>query len=162
MGRRMLQESPGRMTQHQRLIRLSGLGMVVLLGIAEGCGATDPWNRQAISGVITFDGRPIDDGAVLLEPLANDGSGLTAGATIRRGTFAIARDRGLSPGAYRVRVYSSSGVQAPPGKGQSDRTRRPMVEHLPAIYNSKSELRMDVVAGGPNRLQLDLHGEGGG
>jgi hypothetical protein len=162
MGMRMLQKPPCRKTQHQHRIRLSVLGMVVLLSITEGCGASDPWNRQAISGVVSFDGRPIDDGAIFLEPLANSGSGLTAGAIIRRGTFAIARDRGLSPGAYRVRVYSSSGVQAAPGEGQSDRTRRPMVERLPEIYNSKSGLRMDVIAGGPNRLQLDLHGEGGG
>jgi hypothetical protein len=78
-----------------------------------------------------------------------------------RGSFAIARAQGPPPGSYRVRVYSSSGRQAPPDKGQSERTRRPMVERLPDIYNTNSELQMEVVDGRSNRLQLHLHGEGG-
>jgi hypothetical protein len=141
---------------------LVGLGLVVTAGTSAGCGDRDPRNRQAVSGFLRLDGHPIDDGAILLEPLAEDGSGLAAGGTIRHGSFAIARDRGPSPGLYRVRIYSGAGVQAPPGEGQSERTRRSMVERLPEIYNTNSELRMDVVAGGPNRLQLDLHGAGGG
>ena len=68
------------------------------------------------------------------------------GATIRRGTFAIARDQGPIPGSYRVRIYASSGVQAPPGKGQTERTRRPMVERLPDIYNFEDRAATDVTA----------------
>ena len=157
----MIREVSSRMPHHPHPIRLSDLGMVLLLGLTGGCGAGDPWNRQAISGVVTLDGRALDEGAILLEPLASDGPGLAVGATIRRGSFAIARAQGPPPGSYRVRVYSSSGRQAPPDKGQTERTRRPMVECLPDIYNTKSELQMDVVADGPNRLQLHLHGAGG-
>jgi hypothetical protein len=110
---------------------------------------------------VTLDGHALDEGAILLEPLASDGPGLAVGATIRRGSFAISRAQGPPPGSYRVRVYSSSGKQAPPDKWQSERTRRPMVERLPDIYNTKSELQMEVVAGRPNRLLLHLDCEGG-
>jgi hypothetical protein len=134
--------------------------MILAVGIAGACSPDDTWNRQAISGDVILDGVALDEGVILLEPLRQDGWGMVVGATIRRGAFAIARAQGPAPGSYRVRVYSSSGRQAPPEKGQSERTRRPMVERLPQIYNAKSELRMDVVAGGRNHLRLDLHGDG--
>jgi hypothetical protein len=139
----------------------SGLALVLVAATLAGCSGRDPWNRQAVSGFIRVDGQPIGDGAILLEPMAGDRSGLAAGGTIRRGAFRIERDRGPSPGSYRVRIYSSSGVQSPPGKGQTDRTRRPMVERLPETYNTKSTLRLEIVAGGANRLELDLDGKGG-
>jgi hypothetical protein len=84
---------------------------------------------------------------------------MAVGALIQHGSFAIDRDRGPTPGWYRVRIYSNSGVQAPPGKGQSQSSRRPMVERLPAVYNARSELEVSVTANGPNQFQFDLHGE---
>lgn len=156
----MTQESSDETPRRPHPGRILRLGMILSLGLAGGCGAREPLNRQAISGVISVDGRALDDGAILLEPLATDGSGLAVGATIRRGSFAIAQDQGPPPGPYRVRIYSSSGFQDPPGQGQSEQTRRPMVERLPEIYNKNSELRMDVVDGGPNRLRLELSGDG--
>jgi hypothetical protein len=157
----MIQEQSGWTSRQPRPTRLSRLAVVLCLGIAGGCGSRDPWNRQAVSGVVTLDGHALDEGAILLEPLAKSGWGMAVGATIWRGSFAIRRDQGPPPGAYRVRVYSSSSMQAPPGKEQTEHTRRPMVERLAEIYNTRSELRIDVVAGGSNRLQLNLRGDGG-
>ena len=135
--------------------------VMMLIGcIAEGCGSKDGLDRKAISGVVTLDGQPLGDGAILLEPETNQG--VTAvGATIRRGAFAIAQDQGPVPGPYWVRIYASSGAQAPPGKGQTDRTRRPMVERLPDVYNARTELRADVTSRGPNRFRFDLHPQRG-
>jgi hypothetical protein len=130
--------------------------LLVGLGLAAGCGSSDGLDRQAISGMVTLDGQPLSDGAILLEPSTQD-SGTAVGATIRRGAFAIARDQGPVPGTYRVRIYAGSGVQAPPGKGQTDNTRRPMVERIPAVYNTRSELRAEVTTRGANRFRFDLH-----
>jgi hypothetical protein len=133
--------------------------LLPLLGLAAGCGSNDGLDRRAVSGVVTLDGRPLGDGAILLEPTP-PATGPAVGATIRRGAFAIARGEGPRPGSYRVRIYASSGVQAPPGKGQTDRTRRPMVERLPAVYNTRSELRMEVTPRGANRFRFELHADG--
>ena len=35
--------------------------------------------------------------------------------------------------------------------------RRPMAERLPAIYNTNSELTVDVTAEGSNRFRFELH-----
>ncbi len=139
--------------------RIRGLGFVLLAYLASGCGSRDGLDRQAISGIVNLDGQPVSDGAILLEPATNQ-QGTAVGTTIRRGTFAIPRDQGPVPGLYQVRIYASSGVQAPPGKGQTDRTRRPMVERLPAAYNTRSELRANVTAHAANQFRFDLNSGG--
>jgi hypothetical protein len=124
-----------------------------------GCGADDGLGRRAISGTVTVDGQPLGGGAILFEP-ATAGSGMQVGGIIRRGVFAIARDQGPAPGHYRVRIYASSGTQAPPAKGRSERTPRPMVERLPPVYNTRSELRAEVTARGANRFRFELSNSG--
>ena len=132
--------------------------MILLLIVTVGCGSSDGLDRQAISGIVTLDGQPLNDGAIHLEPATNQ-SGTAVGATIRRGAFAIAREQGPVPGSYRVRIYATSGVQPPPVKGQTEHTRRPMVERLPDIYNVRTELRADVTARGANRFRFELHSD---
>ncbi len=137
-------------------VRRIGVGPL-LLALAAGCGSGDGPNRQAISGIVTLDGRPLEGGAILLEPTSfESGTGTTVGATIRRGEFQVPRDQGPIPGRYLVRIYASSGVQAPPREGQTDKTRRPMVERLPDVYNTRSELHAEVSARGPNRFRFEL------
>jgi hypothetical protein len=130
--------------------------IILLLLLAVGCGPSDGLDRQPISGTVTLNGQPLVEGAILLEPATN--ASMTAvGATIRRGAFTIARELGPMPGRYRVRIYSRSETQAAPAKGQTERTRRPMVERLPDVYNSRTELHADVTAGGANRFRFELH-----
>jgi hypothetical protein len=144
--------SRGRFDDARRL----GVGLL-LLGWAAGCGSGDGLDRHAISGIVTLDGRPLEGGAILLEPTSfESGRGTAVGATIRRGEFTVPRDQGPIPGRYRVRIYASSDVQAPPRKGQTDKTRRPMVERLPDVYNTQSELHAEVKARGPNRYRFEL------
>jgi hypothetical protein len=122
---------------------------------AAGCGASDGLDRQAISGTVTWEGQPLESGAILLEPATSE-SGTPVGSTIRRGKFAVARNQGPVPGLYIVRIYASSGIQASPTKGQSEGTPRPMVEWLPAAYNAQTELRVTVVARSANHFRFDL------
>lgn len=128
--------------------------MLVLVALF-GCGSSDGLNRQAISGTVTLDGEPLTSGAILFEPASNE-SGTAVGATIRQGSFAVSRVEGPVPGSYRVRVYASTRKQAPPAKGQTDRTPRPMVERLPPHYNARSELRAEVVADRVNKYRFVL------
>ncbi len=133
--------------------------MVLLLVASFGCGSSDGLNRQAISGSVTLDGQPISLGAILFEPATQE-SGTAVGATIRHGDFAISTREGPVPGSYRVRVYSSSGIQAPPATGQTDRTPRPMVERVPARYNNRTELLERVHGRHVNRYRFDLNSSG--
>jgi hypothetical protein len=125
------------------------------LWLAVGCSPADGLNRQAMSGTVTVDGQPLASGAILFEP-QTERSGTAVGATIRHGRFVISRDQGAVPGTYRVRVYASSGKQALPTKGQTERTPRPMVERLPARYNAQTELRAEVIVRRDNKYVFDL------
>jgi hypothetical protein len=131
-------------------------GLLLFLAAFLGCGSTDGLDRQAISGVVTLDGLPIMSGAILFEP-ATDRSGTAVGATVRKGEFTISKHEGPVPGRYRVRVYASSEIQAPPTKGQTDRTPRPMVERLPARYNTQTVLGADVVVRRVNHFRFELN-----
>jgi hypothetical protein len=133
-----------------------GPGMTLFLSLTVGCGSSDGLSRRAISGTVTLDGQPITSGSILFEP-ATEESGTAVGARILRGTFTIAKYQGPVPGSYRVRVYASSEIQAPPAEGQTDRTPRPMVERLPARYNTRTELRARVGAGHLNHYRFDLN-----
>ena len=129
--------------------------ILFLIWTFAGCSASDGLNRQAISGTVTCDGHPLANGAILFEPATNE-SGTAVGSTIRQGNFAVSRNQGPVPGLYRVRIYASSGTQAPPAKGQTDRSPRPMVERLSAAYNTSTELVAEVGARRPNRFRFDL------
>jgi hypothetical protein len=157
----MLHRSPVRPVVLRVVALILGSGVILAAVLSRGCSRVDFSNRQAISGSVTLDGQPLDDGAILLELARAYESGTAVGATIRRGSFTIPRDRGPIPGTYRVRIYSSAGVQAPPATGQTEQTRRPMVERLPEVYNTKSEMQVDVTDGGSNHFRFDLHAAGG-
>jgi hypothetical protein len=127
----------------------------LMLFVCQGCSGDDPLDRQAISGTIRIGGQPLAAGAILFDPIS-DQAGTAVGATIRDGGFSIVRKDGPVPGAYKVRIYASSRVQAPAPKGASERKPRPMVELIPEKYNAQTELRAEVVSGRSSSLRYDL------
>jgi hypothetical protein len=127
------------------------LGVLALISlVATGCGAGGGGlDRKAISGEVTLDGRPLAAGSILFDPEA-EGTGTLVGGLIRRGRFEVERAKGPVPGRYVVRIYASSGVQSRPVAGPPGNASRPMVELIPAPYNTQSTLHADVTANGPN------------
>jgi hypothetical protein len=127
----------------------------LLLPTLSGCSEGDGLKRQAVSGTVTCDGKPISAGSILFEPDTYQ-SGTAVGATVRDGSFSISQRNGPVPGFYKVRIYMSSGIQAPPHKGHTDRSPQPMVEFLPEQYNAKTSLRADVSESRRNRFRFEL------
>ena len=142
-----------------RISSVVHLFAILALAVSSGCGARDGLNRKPISGMVTCDGKPVPAGAILFEPDTYQ-SGTAVGATIRDGSFTIAGRDGPVPGSYKVRIYMSSGIQAPVAKGQTDKSPRPMVEFLPEEFNAKTRLRADVSETRPNRFRFDLSSRG--
>lgn len=129
--------------------------VAVAMMLAGGCGSGDGLDRQAVRGRVTLDGEPLARGSILFEP-ATDDVGTAVGGTIRDGRFAIARADGPVPGNYLVRIYASTGTQAPPPEGGSAVMPRPMVERVPGRYNANTVLRAEIPPGGPGELPFDL------
>ncbi|NLF71831.1 MAG: carboxypeptidase regulatory-like domain-containing protein [Candidatus Anammoximicrobium sp.] len=128
-----------------------------LLVTSLGCGSGNPLNRQAVSGNVTLDGQPLDQGTIELVPTSSE-QGVLSGGMIADGSFQVAADKGLPPGTYTVRIYSTetSAAGAAPPAGADIAPAQPAKERIPARYNSQSELKAEVKDGESNTFTFDL------
>src|SRR5262245_45868279 len=127
--------------------------VVAALACAPGCGAND--GPQAVSGSVTYRGKPLAHGTVTF--LTTSGApGPAAGALVTEGRFEVPAERGLGPGTYRVAISAPEpgGVLTREEKaaGASPKAR----ESLPAKYNAATELTAEVRVGGANRFEFNL------
>lgn len=111
--------------------------LFVLMPIA-GCGEKGPVLHET-TGIVTLDGQPCDSMMVRLSP------GAVSGVSGPDGTFALyypVGKRGAPEGEYSVRIIWNEIDDVPP-------------VHVPAKYNSKTELKASIVKG-KNELRFDL------
>ncbi|SIO40848.1 hypothetical protein SAMN05444166_4461 [Singulisphaera sp. GP187] len=140
--------------------------IVMTLFFPAGCSLEedDPRAREPISGTVTFDGEPLKDGTIQLQP-ATQKEGVAAGGMVSDGHFAIPRAEGPVPGKYTVAIYaaaspttSGSAEQASP-TAPTPRTRKSIASLrgvIPTRYNIESELTAEVKPGGPNSYAFNL------
>jgi hypothetical protein len=130
-----------------------GISLFWMLGLAiclPGCGRSD--GRIEVRGTATFNGEPIADGYVELQP--TDGQGQVAGAEIVDGKFTVAAFP--SSGRVSVRAHRQIGMTEP-----TERIPTPepiLFQFLPPEFNSNSGLTYTIEAGNPT-LALELNGE---
>lgn len=131
--------------------------MSAFLLLLLGCGGGDPLGRKAISGTVTLNGSPVEQGNISFEP---DGGGATtsSGSVIKAGKFAMAKDVGLPPGKYRVRVHvPKPGTVMPedtvtmPGEETP-----PPAEMAPPEWNTKSTQTIEVKPDGPFEFSFEV------
>ena len=120
---------------------------LLFAALAAGCSGD---GLNAISGTVTLDGRPIENGTI--EFLPADGQGPTAAAVIEGGQYEVR----VAPGAKEVRIvgYRKTGERhVAPGDPSS-----PMIDIqeqiVPAKYNANSELRCEIGTGGRQDFAL--------
>lgn len=122
-----------------------------------GCGRHDPFERQPLNGMISWQGKPIKYGTVVLEPAENQPAGATA--SLRDGVFTMPRKAGPSPGKYAVWVHAfDRSGEVPPGTlpGQEG---PPPKEILPDKYRlgAATEITIERVPDDkPNELKFNL------
>jgi hypothetical protein len=130
---------------------------LILLAAVLGCGRSDPFERQPLRGSLTWQGKPVKYGSVVLEPAEKQRAG--AMASVRDGAFEIPRSAGPSPGKYAVWVHAfdKSGDVAPgtlPGQEGP-----PPKEILPDKYRLKPALEVTVervTDEKPNEVSISL------
>lgn len=130
------------------------LPLILLSTLAAGCGSGDELPRQAVSGTVTFGGKPLAQGNIHFTPadptMTNPVMG---GAPIEDGQYSIPQEVGLVPGKYNVSISSASGEIATdeaPGSARS----LPK-EAIPAKYNTNSTLTADIKEGS-NTVNFNL------
>ena len=147
------------------LLRYCAMGLVVVwLGTCIGC---DTGSATAeVEGTVTFDDQPVD-GSIVLEPA--DGAGPSAGGTIEQGKYRLSGEGGVVPGKKTVRITAvrktgrkhDASMPGATGKGPSggETLVDEMEQYIPAIYNEKSTLTCEVVAGKTNQHNFELKSE---
>src|SRR5438105_3342184 len=99
------------------------LGKILLLAglllLASGCGASG--SKKAVSGKVTFDGKPLEAGMIVFTP-TDPNVKAVGGAPIVNGTYSIpGGEKGLEVGKYKVEITSSDTskvkVEDAPGTG---------------------------------------------
>ncbi|MDC0262132.1 carboxypeptidase-like regulatory domain-containing protein [Planctomycetaceae bacterium] len=133
----------------QKMIR-AWLIAIVSFSLA-GCGASDPLQRQQVSGEVSLKGTPIAEGTIEFSPV---GEGTASGAMIEAGKFTIPANKGLPPGEYIVRISASNSdaeqVEMP---GESNKIAE---ELIPPEYNVESDVKFTVSLEGENIFTLDI------
>jgi hypothetical protein len=128
---------------------------LLLVVLSSGCGG-DPLGRRAISGGVTVDGSPVEQGNVSFTP-ADQGT-ISAGAAITAGKYSVPKEGGLPPGKYRVAINAPK-----PGTGQAAQEGvlpgdpLPVPEELiPPEWNAQSQQFIEVSASGPSEFNFDI------
>ena len=118
-----------------------------LITVLAGCGGADYEGdrRYPLSGTATFDGKPIDLGAITLVPNGGDAKS-PSGGVIKDGKYSIPEAMGPNAGNYRVEVQWLKLT----GKRLKDETTGEMYDErkqaLPSKFNTKSELVVELPA----------------
>ena len=126
---------------------------VVLMAAASmtvGCGKKDPFGRQPLEGMITWEGEPIAFGAIALEPTEGQPAG--ANAAISDGKFSMPRETGPCPGKYNVWIRAFENVGADPATRETKQILPRKFLNAPPASVTIEQVSDDK----PNVLTVDL------
>jgi hypothetical protein len=146
-----------------------GTGLMTLSG---GCSGGDSLPKERLSGTVTLDGQPLEQGTIRFMPTAQENASTSTETIITSGAYEIPASTGLLPGPYQVSI---SAVEEAKGSTPAPKVRRGpgydpvggtgveeatadvrMRELIPAKYNIKSTLKADVTKGGKNVFDFPL------
>ena len=130
-----------------RAITLSSLGLLLVASIL-GCGATTGPERAIVSGSVTYDGQPVEDGMIRFVP-AEGTKAPVSGAVIKAGRYTADSQGGVPVGTHRIEILGNRPdpkaapvVDVPGVEGPAT------IQYLPAKYNQTSQLTLTVKPGG--------------
>ena len=135
------------------------IGSLLIALIATGCGgpASDGLPREAVSGKVTLDGKPLASGMISFDPDNTQPNPVAVGGAITGGAYSITREQGPTPGNYRISIYGGAGETIP--EGDPGMPPKPTKDPVPAKYNALSELKAEVKGGTANAFDFDLKSE---
>lgn len=125
---------------------LSGVAALALLGLSAGCGGPP---QATVSGTVTLDGKPVENGTISFYPTAN--SGQTAGGGIENGQFTLT----ASPGEMTVLISANKVVGKQKMFKDGPETDK-IIELIPDRYNKTSELKVTLKPGVNENVNFEL------
>ena len=117
--------------------------MVLLpISLLVGCGDS---GRFPIKGSVKFDGTPVKKGYIVILPMPGT-EGPAAGSDIIDGTFNVSAEKGVFEGHFKVEIKGWRESKKMTEDFVTGEKYADPVQFLPAKFNTKSELTMDVEA----------------
>ncbi|QDV66798.1 hypothetical protein Poly24_04860 [Rosistilla carotiformis] len=130
----------------------SFLVAILLLIASVGCGRSSGLvmpETGEVEGIVTMDGQPLPNVSVIFQPQDDPQARASMGVTDAQGHYTLSYHtdkQGALIGSHKVSVTTPT--DAPDPSGQAE-------DPIPAKYNSKSELVVEVQAGS-NDIPLEL------
>jgi hypothetical protein len=125
------------------------------LALLAGCGPENPLGRKALSGNVTLDGGPLEQGNIEFHPISP--GGVQSGGQIIDGSYSIPEDEGVTPGKYRVAIIDF--VPTPPtpeGHMPGDPLPPTPPPKVPADWNSNSQHTVEIKPDGPFDFDFEI------
>jgi hypothetical protein len=121
---------------------------MILLWCIAGCESGDGLNRQPISGAVTLDGNPLENGSIHFIPTSPE-AGTEVTATISGGRYSFSKTNGPVPGPFKVEISSAEAPKFEPPVGKTPGEVLPprAKEKVPEKYNFKSTLTTTIKSG---------------
>jgi hypothetical protein len=121
----------------------------LLTALLAGCGGNAGPERTVVSGTVTFDGKPLLEGAIRLVPLPN----CPAPTTVTRivdGKYSFDKLGGAPVGTHRIQFEAYRKINVAPRAGIA--APRPMAEggleqYIPEKYNARTQLEITISPG---------------
>lgn len=126
----------------------------VLCLVLLGCGEA----RVVVSGTVTVDGKPVDEGSINFSPL--DGQGPSTGGKIENGKYELKGDAAATPGKKRVSITGAlkTGRRIPAGQPLPPETMIDEIIPYPDLGEMNKDVLMnvEVAPGRANQINFDL------
>jgi hypothetical protein len=134
------------------LLLFYSIAPLVLLA---GCGRDNPLGRKAISGKVTLDGAPLEQGNIEFHPMFE--GGVQSGGRITGGSYSIPPHEGVIVGKYRVSISDFVPTPPlPPGHMPGDPIPPSPKPKVPAEWNSNSRHTVEVKKEGPFTFDFEI------
>lgn len=134
---------------------LASLLTAALVLFALGGCADARFDRQAVSGTVTYQNKAIVSGTVVFAPIPDNGPTHVA-AVIADGKFVIGKEKGLAPGKYQVRFTANDRVAMGPTDPGAGGSAEPPKQILPPKHNEQSTHEVEIRADGTNVFDFHL------
>ena len=139
----------------RRRLYARSFALILAAALAAGCSGDNPLGRKALSGTVTLDGAPLNEGQIEFHPIEQ--SGVQSGGQIKTGHYSIKAKDGATLGKYRVVIYDTYPTPPlPPGHMPGDDVLPAPKPKVPPQWNSKSQQTIEIKKGGPTKFDFDI------
>ncbi|QDV52043.1 hypothetical protein Enr17x_41020 [Gimesia fumaroli] len=133
--------------------QLLSLSIIITLAtLMMGCGGGEEGPKQfTVTGTVTLDGQPIPEASILFKDPSGKNKSYFAG--VKDGAYSTK----IEAGKRKVLITANRPSKDKMVMNAEGTGKEPAMEqYLPAEYNEKSTLEIDVVAGNENQFSFEL------